>query len=188
MHSCESVCNDCGGKGTFVEPQNKCDCCKGRGTIETKLNKTLEIPKNFDHNTIMLLKNLGVSVGLCNGSRGRVIGFDEEDQPRVKFCNGMEVTINEESWDFEIEKGKDKIKRVIKVKQHPLKLAYAISIHKSQGMTLDCVEVDLKDVFECGQAYTALSRVRTLEGLRIKNFDANYIQVHPKVVSFYNGK
>lgn len=41
----QSVCNDCGGKGTFVEPQNKCDCCKGRGTIETKLNKTLEIPK-----------------------------------------------------------------------------------------------------------------------------------------------
>lgn len=137
---------------------------------------------------VMLLKNLGVSVGLCNGSRGRVIRFDEEDQPRVKFCNGMEVTISEESWDFEIEKGKEKIKRVIKVKQHPLKLAYAISIHKSQGMTLDCVEVDLKDVFECGQAYTALSRVRTLEGLRIKNFDANFIQVHPKVVSFYNNE
>ena len=55
----QSVCNDCGGKGTFVEPQNKCDSCKGRGTVETKLNKTLDIPKNFDHNTIMLLKNSG---------------------------------------------------------------------------------------------------------------------------------
>jgi len=55
----QTACNDCGGKGTYVEPQNKCDCCKGKGTIETKINKTLEIPKNFDHNTIMLLKNLG---------------------------------------------------------------------------------------------------------------------------------
>jgi len=55
----QSVCNDCGGKGTFVELRNKCDSCKGSGTVETKLNKTLEIPKNFDHNTIMLLKNSG---------------------------------------------------------------------------------------------------------------------------------
>ena len=55
----QSVCNDCGGKGKFVEPQNKCDICKGRGTNETKLNKTLDIPKNFDYNTIMLLKNSG---------------------------------------------------------------------------------------------------------------------------------
>jgi len=55
----QSVCNDCGGKGKYIEPQNKCDNCKGKGTIETKLNKTLEIPKNFDYNTIMLLKNSG---------------------------------------------------------------------------------------------------------------------------------
>ena len=145
---------------------------------------------------VMLLKNLGVSVGLCNGSRGRVIGFTEEGEPKVVFCNGMEVVVSEDVWEYDLDtrikkkqagnkEGENKEDKVF-VKQIPLKLAYAISIHKSQGMTLDCVEVDLKDVFTCGQAYTALSRVKTLDGLRIKNFDVNYIQVHPKVVSFYN--
>jgi len=55
----QTVCGDCGGKGTFIEPSNKCGACYGRGTVETKLNKTLEISKNFDHETVMLLKNSG---------------------------------------------------------------------------------------------------------------------------------
>lgn len=55
----QTMCGDCGGKGTFVEPSNKCGTCNSAGTVETKLNKTLEITKNFDHETIMLLKNSG---------------------------------------------------------------------------------------------------------------------------------
>lgn len=55
----QTICGECGGKGTYIEPKNKCGICNGKGTIETKINKTLEIKKNFDHETVMLLKNSG---------------------------------------------------------------------------------------------------------------------------------
>ena len=78
------------------------------------------------------------------------------------------------------------VKQVGYVTQIPLKIAYALTIHSSQGSTLDCVFVDLRDVFEYGQAYTALSRVRTLDGLYLKDFDLGVIQAHPVALSFEN--
>lgn len=69
----------------------------------------------------------------------------------------------------------------------PLKLAYAISIHKSQGMTLDAVEIDIGDsIFEFGQAYVALSRARTLQSIRIVDVRAGSFKTHPLVKSFYD--
>jgi ATP-dependent DNA helicase PIF1 len=68
----------------------------------------------------------------------------------------------------------------------PLKLGYAVSIHKSQGMTLDAVEIDLGiKIFEYGQAYTALSRARTLSGVRLISVKASSFKTHPKVKEFY---
>jgi ATP-dependent DNA helicase PIF1 len=72
--------------------------------------------------------------------------------------------------------------------QIPLKLAYAISCHKVQGQTLDCAEVDLGNIFEYGQAYTALSRVKTLEGLSVKNLKKSCIRADPKCLEFYGYK
>ena len=69
--------------------------------------------------------------------------------------------------------------------QVPLTLAWALSIHKSQGQSLDYVKVDLRHVFEAGQAYVALSRAKTLEGLQVLNFNPSKITVHPKVKEFY---
>ena len=69
--------------------------------------------------------------------------------------------------------------------QVPLTLAWALSIHKSQGQSLDYVKVDLRHVFEAGQAYVALSRAKTLEGLQVLNFNPTKITVHPKVKEFY---
>jgi ATP-dependent DNA helicase PIF1 len=69
--------------------------------------------------------------------------------------------------------------------QIPLKVAYAISIHKSQGSTLDLVEIDLSEIFEYGQAYIALSRVKSLEGMSITGVNYPKIMAHPEALKFY---
>ena len=84
--------------------------------------------------------------------------------------------------DFEyIKEGKTKIKRT----QYPLRLAYGITIHKSQGMTFDKLVVNFNKIFAYGQAYVALSRTRTLDGLVIQGFDHNKIAANKEVIEFY---
>jgi ATP-dependent DNA helicase PIF1 len=68
----------------------------------------------------------------------------------------------------------------------PLILAWALSIHKAQGQTLQRVTVDLRKVFEKGQAYVALSRATCQEGLQVKGFDKRKVMAHPRVAEFYN--
>ena len=70
--------------------------------------------------------------------------------------------------------------------QVPLKLAWAISIHKSQGMTLPSLEVELAQCFEAGQAYVALSRAVSLSSTRILSFDASRVKANPRVEAFYD--
>merc|ERR1712217_573116 len=72
--------------------------------------------------------------------------------------------------------------------QTPLRLSWAITIHKSQGMSIDYLEVDLKNVFEAGQAYVALSRARTLDGLRVLSYDPRKFWTSAKVVEFYKSR
>jgi ATP-dependent DNA helicase PIF1 len=129
---------------------------------------------------VMLLKNLDLANGLANGSRGIVIGF-MQDLPLVKFLNGEERIIDMEIWEV-IENDNP----VLSAKQIPLKIAYAISIHKSQGCSLDFAEIDLSNIFEYGQAYVALSRVKSLQGLSIIDVDYKNICVHPKALEFYS--
>ena len=129
---------------------------------------------------VMLLKNLDLDNGLCNGSRGVVTKFIDEN-PIVRFLNGEERVIMQDIWDVE-----ENDKHVLRATQIPLKVAYAISIHKSQGDSLDYAEIDLSDIFECGQAYVALSRIKSLEGLSIIDVDYDKIKSHPKALEFYN--
>lgn len=86
-----------------------------------------------------------------------------------------------ESWKIELPNGEVQAQR----QQVPLILAWALSIHKAQGQTLERVKVDLGKVFERGQAYVALSRATSKEGLQISRFDAKRVMVHPKVKEFY---
>ncbi|GFY47732.1 ATP-dependent DNA helicase PIF1 [Trichonephila inaurata madagascariensis] len=132
---------------------------------------------------VMLTKNLDLQRGLVNGARGVITGFDvgKEKLPIVKFVCGIEQAVNYEKWTVRAPSG-----IVLMRKMLPLQLAWAMSIHKSQGMTLDCVEVSLGRVFECGQAYVALSRARSLEGLRVLDIEPSSIRADPKVLKFYS--
>ncbi|KAK2177701.1 hypothetical protein NP493_583g01066 [Ridgeia piscesae] len=132
---------------------------------------------------VMLAKNLGVHRGLVNGARGVVVGFEPGTKgfPKVRFLCGITMTMRPERWSFKMSGGAIYLSRT----QLPLKFAWAISIHKSQGMSLDCVEISLARVFECGQAYVALSRARNLEGLRIVDFSKTCVRADPDVSKFY---
>lgn len=152
---------------------------------------------------VMLIKNLDTSAGLVNGSRGVVVGFssnfnfpDKDNYigkvaglisptykwPVVRFaCDGRTRTIGAEQ--EKVEDGGVEVARRIQV---PLILAWALSVHKCQGMTLDRVETDLSKAFDYGMVYVALSRVKGLEGLRLTGFDPGRIKVNPKVALFYD--
>ncbi|RLW06011.1 hypothetical protein DV515_00004851 [Chloebia gouldiae] len=145
--------------------------CPVGGRVELKLGAQ-----------VMLAKNLDVSQGLVNGARGVVVGFESEQRglPKVRFLCGVTQLIKMEKW---VIKGPSGVH--LSRQQLPLKLAWAISIHKSQGMSLDCVEISLSRVFESGQAYVALSRARSLAGLRVLDFDPKAVRADPAVLQFY---
>ena len=132
---------------------------------------------------VMLLTNLDQAGGLVNGSRGIITGFGPTG-PMVRFLNQKEpVLIERASWWLPSEEtDKNKVGRT----QIPLRIAYAITIHKSQGATLDSALVDIgSNTFEYGQAYVALSRCRSLEGLYVWNLSPHMILCHPTVKRFY---
>ena len=136
---------------------------------------------------VILTKNLSFDSGLYNGSKGEVIGFRKINGvilPVVKFdsCDNP-VTIHQEEISINIRKKNEVIQ--LTRKQIPLILAWAITIHKCQGLTLDCVEISMDDIFENGQFYVALSRVKSLDGLFIKNYDASKIKTNDDVIHFY---
>ena len=126
---------------------------------------------------VMLITNYKPEKGLVNGSRGIVVNY-ERDLPIVKFRNGLEI-IENATWESSIPG--------VKRSQIPLKLAYAVTIHKVQGATLDCALIDVGlSTFEYGQAYVALSRVKDLESLYIHDLDPLAFRANPKVKEFYS--
>jgi ATP-dependent DNA helicase PIF1 len=131
---------------------------------------------------VMCIVNIQSDSGLeiCNGSQGIVTGFCEiTGLPQVKFNNGITRSMEKHVWIS------DKIPG-IGVSQVPLILAWALTIHKSQGATMDTAEIDVgSGIFECGQTYVALSRVKSLDGLYLTSFDATRIRINKKVKEFY---
>ncbi|ALC38407.1 CG3238 [Drosophila busckii] len=130
---------------------------------------------------VMLLKNINIANGLVNGARGVVVRL-EQGLPIVRFKNNQEYACKHEKWIIKTATG-----GILTRRQVPLKLAWAFSIHKSQGLTLDCVEMSLSKVFEAGQAYVALSRAKSLNSVRILDFDAKQVWANPQVLQFYKG-
>ena len=117
---------------------------------------------------------------IVNGSQGVVKDFVHE-LPLVQFNDGQTRIIGEHTWPSESIPG-------MGLKQIPLIYAWAITIHKSQGVTLDCAQIDVgSQIFECGQTYVALSRVKDLNGLYLTGFNPEKIKVSRKVQTFYKG-
>jgi len=128
---------------------------------------------------VMCVKN-NFEENYVNGSRGKVVGFlSESDYPIIELYNGKNVTLKPELWVIE-EDGKIKAS----ITQIPLRLAWAITIHKSQGMSLDNAEIDLTRTFAYGMGYVALSRVRTLEGISLVGLNPEALRVDPLVLEF----
>ncbi len=126
---------------------------------------------------VMCTKN-NFEAGYVNGTLARVVGFDLDDgNPIIETTDGRRITMVTQSWDV-IEDGKV----LASIEQVPLRLAWAITVHKSQGMSLDAAEIDLSKAFVYGQGYVALSRVRSLAGLKVLGMHPNALQVDPKIV------
>lgn len=129
---------------------------------------------------VILIANLQPPL-LVNGSRGVVISFHPITQdPIVQFNSGVTQMISEHVW--ESKRGED---IVVKRVQIPLMLGWAMSIHKSQGMTLDLMETDISQCWDPGQAYVALSRATSIEGLALLGYRRECIKADPEVLKFY---
>ena len=128
--------------------------------------------------SVMFTKN-NPKGGFVNGTLGVVDGFDKiSGNPIVKIRSGRKIEVEPMDWSIE-ENGKVRAS----ISQLPLRLAWAITVHKSQGMSLDEAVMDLSQVFEFGQGYVALSRVRRLSGLYILGWNEQTFQVHPEILT-----
>lgn len=159
-------------------PEKKFDMqTKGKANLVNALKKGCLVPECLvlkEGALVMFVKNNPIE-GYINGTVGEIVGFDGT-HPIVQTKEGKKFTATPQTWA--IEEG-DRI--LAEISQIPLKLAWAVTIHKSQGMTLDQAHIDLSKSFVEGQGYVALSRIKTLEGLFLKGFNRTAIEVHREI-------
>jgi len=175
-------------KGT-VYVYDSIDCCDESKITDKKmlnrLNKSTRIPEILRLKIgaqVMYLKNKSQH-DLFNGSRGVVVGFNNT-LPIVKFNNGRIFLIKQFLYE-KIVKVKNKEYTLTRI-QIPLCLAWAMTIHKEQGMTLEKVVISMKRIFAPGQVYVALSRVKTLNGLQVLDINKEAVKTSKKILQFYS--
>ncbi len=153
--------------------------CDGNEKLIETLKSSVRAPESLTlkkHAKVMFVKN-NFDMGYINGSLGEVISFEEDDEygilPKVKLTDGTTLLVEPETWSVDNDAGKT----IASFQQIPLRLAWEITIHKSQGMTLEAAEIDLSHTFENGQGYVALSRLKSLDGLRLKGFNEQALEL-----------
>ena len=143
--------------------------------------KSLDIPETISFcvgDQVVVTANIDQDAGIVNGTRGIVIDVNP-------ICVTIRK-INDVKIDIKYHESTNVEDPSLRLKFMPLKLAYALSIHKSQGMTLDAVEVDIgPKIFAAGQAYTALSRAQNLESVKVKSIAQKSFIIDPEVLKFY---
>lgn len=133
---------------------------------------------------VLLTYNVDVSSGLCNGSRGVVLEVDEV--PKVRFLTHTRKTVDLDVEPIRFSRTDRDAGMEIFAWMIPLRLAWATTIHKSQGLSLDCVEVCMdSSLFEEGQAYVAISRARSLSGLSLSKYTRDVVRANASVKEFY---
>ena len=152
---------------------------EGNEKLVETLKSSVRAPETLTlkkHAKVMFVRN-NFDVGYINGSLGEVIGFEDDDEygclPKVKLTDGTVLIVEPEIWSVENDAGKP----IASLQQIPLRLAWAITIHKSQGMTLEAAEISLTHTFEKGQGYVALSRLKSLDGLRLLGFNEQALEL-----------
>ncbi|OGZ78232.1 MAG: hypothetical protein A2358_04170 [Candidatus Staskawiczbacteria bacterium RIFOXYB1_FULL_37_44] len=125
---------------------------------------------------VMFIKN-NFEAGYVNGTQGKIIGFGPGNLPIVRAENGKKITVKYADWVVE-----DENSVLAGISQMPLRLAWAITVHKSQGMNLDSAEIDLSKCFLEGMGYVALSRLRSLDGLKLMGINNLAFCVNPRAL------
>lgn len=151
---------------------------KGRGKLLENLKKSCLAPETLclkQGAKVMFVKN-NFEEGYVNGTLGVVEKCDYEEI-KVRTMSGRIINVERQTWIIEDE-GKIKAE----INQFPLRLAWAITVHKSQGMSLDAAEIDLSQSFERGMGYVALSRVRSFSGLFLKGLNQMALKVNEEVL------
>lgn len=130
---------------------------------------------------VMFVKN-NYEAGYVNGTLGEVVDFDKDDSPVIRTFDGKEIMVGYASWEVKDPSSSSGQEILASITQLPLRLAWAITVHKSQGMSLDAAEVDLSRSFVPGMGYVALSRVRSLKGLTLMGMNQMALQINPYVL------
>lgn len=151
------------GKDTLVEGLKR--GCLSPEVLELKQGAAVMFTKNSPQGRFV------------NGTLGMVTGWGADGYPIVETKSGQSVSTEPMEWQLE-EQGKVKAS----VSQLPLRLAYAMTVHKSQGMSMDAAIMDLSKAFEYGQGYVALSRVRRLTGVYLAGLNQRALEVHPEIL------
>jgi ATP-dependent exoDNAse (exonuclease V) alpha subunit len=154
---------------------------KGRKNLVETLKKSVLAPEELKLKKgalVMFVKN-NFEAGFVNGTLGVIVDFEEDGAPVVKTMFGRKITVEQSEWAI-TEDGKV----LAQVEQLPLRLAWAITVHKSQGMSMDAAEIDLSKSFVPGQGYVALSRLRSISGLKLMGLNDVALSVHKDVAEF----
>jgi len=181
-----------------IKYETNLEITKGEKEIRCKFSENeIKLELDFLANNLLCDKEIKLKIGsqvmcvinikseqgdvlICNGSQGIIKSYCEiTGEPFVKYNNGIEMVMRRHSWVSEKIPG-------ICISQVPLILSWALTIHKSQGASLDAAEIDVgSGIFECGQTYVALSRVKSLNGLYLTSYDYKRIRINKKVKDFY---
>lgn len=161
------------------EPHEFVMSCDGNPFMVQMLKRRLLSPERLllKVGAVVMFTRNNFEEGYVNGTIGTVLRFTQDGFPVIETKDGAELAPRRAEWVIE-EEGTVKAS----VRQIPLRLAWAITVHKSQGMSLDAASVNLANAFEYGQGYVAISRVRSLAGLHLRGINERAFEMHPRVV------